>query len=124
MIVLWLPYPPSANRLWRNLSGRTVKSEAYRRYLSACKVAVMAQRAAHVSGRFHVTIIADRPDARRRDLDNLVKPSLDALMACGVIEDDSSAEQILMRWSPREPVNDPILTITIWPASLAQEVAA
>lgn len=124
MIVMWLPYPPSANRLWRNVSGRTLKSGAYRRYLSACKVAVMAQRTTPVAGRFHVTIVADRPDDRRRDLDNLVKPSLDALMACGVIDDDSQAEQIIMRWSSREPANDPQLTITVWPADLAEEAAA
>lgn len=124
MIVLWLPYPPSANKLWRNLNGRTVKSEAYRRYLRDCATAVIAQRTKPVSGKFTVTVIADLPDARRRDLDNLIKPALDALVSCGLVEDDSKAEQILLRWSSSEPVKDPQLSITLWPANVTQAVAA
>ena len=53
-------------------------------------------------------IVADRPDRRARDLDNLIKPILDALkpttQAKGVIEDDHLSQSISIRWTGDEPV--------------------
>lgn len=46
----------------------------------------------------HVTVTFMLPDHRRRDLDNLIasfKPGLDALVRCGILEDDSAGHVTL-----------------------------
>ena len=43
-----------------------------------------------------------RPDKRRRDLDNIIKPCLDALVKGGVIADDKDCEWIEAWWADIE----------------------
>jgi Holliday junction resolvase RusA-like endonuclease len=45
-------------------------------------------------GRLGVTILLHPPDYRDRDIDNLVKPMLDALEKAGVYENDSQVDAI------------------------------
>jgi len=45
-----------------------------------------------------VEIIAYRPDKRKRDLDNLLKGSLDSLTKAGVWEDDSLIQDLRIYW--------------------------
>ena len=40
----------------------------------------------------------ERPDKRKRDLDNLLKAVLDALQAAGTIQNDSDCQWIVARW--------------------------
>jgi crossover junction endodeoxyribonuclease RusA len=103
---LTLPYPPSANRLWRNLKGRTVKSQVYREWLALAGALAMSQRQKAVQGKYRLTVLATRPDNRRRDLDNLIKPVSDLLKAVGLIEDDSLAQEIRIGWSDEGVVRD------------------
>lgn len=106
--MLVMPYPPSANALWRNVKGRTLKSAAYRSWLQEALLLLRAQRAPHVAGSYSLAIVADRPDNRRRDLGNLEKAVSDCLVHAGVIEDDHLAKSIIMAWSdkaPRKPAN-------------------
>ena len=93
-----LPYPPSANAIWRNFGGRTIKSAEYRAWIKEAGWAVKAQRPGQVSGPFKISLNAVRPDNRRRDLSNLLKATEDLLQAVGIIEDDCLAEMIIMRW--------------------------
>jgi Holliday junction resolvase RusA-like endonuclease len=51
-----------------------------------------------IKGTFEIVIQAERPDKRRRDLDNLVKPCNDLLVLHRVIEDDCLAEKITLQW--------------------------
>lgn len=110
MIELTLPYPPSANRLWRSVPGlkSPIKSREYVAWLRAVAAAIPMTARAEIKGRFHAEILADRPDRRARDLDNLIKPILDALkptpQAKGVIEDDHLSQSITIRWTGDEPV--------------------
>lgn len=101
-----LPYPPSANRIWRNVAGKTLKSREYRLWLASAMGSIAAaaiKRPSMVKGPFSVSIVADRPDRRRRDLDNLAKPILDALTASAIIEDDHLAKTIVLSWSEVAP---------------------
>lgn len=41
-----------------------------------------------LAGDLEAEMLARPPDRRRRDIDNLIKPTLDALMHAGVVEDD------------------------------------
>lgn len=105
MTTLTLPYPPSANRLWRAVKGRQIKSAAYRSWLAEAAVLIAAQRPKPVAGLYRLTLIATRPDKRRRDIDNLIKPCGDALVQSGVIGDDSDALSVYAGWaeSPAAP---------------------
>lgn len=88
--MLSIPYPPSVNRLWRNVRGRTLLSKAGRQYRGLVAAVPAVARAVGFGGRpVNVSITAWLPDARRRDADNLFKACLDALGHAGLYDDDS-----------------------------------
>lgn len=98
VIELHLPFPPSANNLWRSDRGRVHKSDEYKAWLKAAGWAVIGQNSACITGPYQLMIQAKRPDRRHRDLGNLEKPISDLLQQMRVIEDDRFAEMITMRW--------------------------
>jgi len=124
-IVVNLPYPPSANRLWRFVKGLNspLKSREYRDWCVAADKAIPIEARGMVRGRHRVDISVDRPDRRARDLDNITKPTLDALKdgktLKGVIRDDSDTQSITIRWSSDEPVKDPRVTVCVFPEQAA-----
>jgi crossover junction endodeoxyribonuclease RusA len=102
---LTLPWPPSVNRMWRNVNGKTLLAADGRRY----REEVLWKVKAH-SGRFitpvRVIIMAWYPDRRRRDIDNILKAPLDALTHAGVWSDDSLIECLSIEkagYSQHEP---------------------
>lgn len=106
MIDFTVPLPPSANRLWRR-SGRHIhKSSEYQAWLSDAGFLVRLRindvatgsppQCQH--GPYKLTLNATRPDKRRRDLDNLIKPIGDLITSIGLVEDDSKCEMISARW--------------------------
>ncbi len=100
MIEFTVPLPPSANRLWRR-SGRHIhKSDAYKAWLiDAGWLALGAYNETdRLLGPYKLTVNANRPDKRRRDLDNLIKPIGDLITSIGLVEDDSKCEMISARW--------------------------
>lgn len=98
MIELHLPFPPSANRLWRRSKTTIHKSDEYTDWLREAGWQVMAQRKGGISGPYKISIQAVRPDKRRRDLDNIIKPINDLLKSVGAIDDDSLCELVSARW--------------------------
>jgi crossover junction endodeoxyribonuclease RusA len=100
--VLVLPWPPSVNTYYRSLSkgplaGRVLISEKGRAYRAETS-AIMQRRGLRLpAGRLRVAIDAYPPDRRRRDLDNLLKAALDALVHGGAIEDDSLIDDLRIR---------------------------
>jgi crossover junction endodeoxyribonuclease RusA len=97
-ISLVLGFPPSTNRYWRNLAGRTVLSKAGRLYKETVAMTVRKQLGMPVqamTGPVAVHIDLCPPDRRRRDIDNHAgKGLLDALQAAGVYEDDSQIVEL------------------------------
>lgn len=90
-----LPYPPSNNRYWRRVGGRTLLSREARHYRAAVAVAVkQANSCTFGDSRISVSITSHAPDRRRRDLDNLPKGILDAMQKCGVYHDDSQVDRL------------------------------
>lgn len=95
-----LPFPPSVNSYWRMFQNRMIISKAGRDYRKAVQDAVLLQRAnKHIGGSVYVVIEAFRPDNRVRDLDNLLKASLDGLAHSGVFLDDSQIQDLRIFWA-------------------------
>lgn len=97
-VFLSIPFPPSTNRIWRQWKGRTLLSREGRSYRAEVAQLVMLARVPGL-GRQAVamTIDAHMPDARRRDLDNLLKAAQDALQAARVYDDDSQIVDLRIR---------------------------
>lgn len=107
---LVLPFPPSVNRLYRNVNGRTIISADGRKYC-ADVAACLPPGGAPLTQRLAVSIQAHAPDGRRRDLDNLQKALLDALTKASVWADDSQIDCLFItrgkadKGNPRVIVN-------------------
>ncbi len=100
MLELRLSYPPSANHIWRRAGKLIHRSQGYQNWLRTAGWQAKAQLAKQqcVEGPYKLSILAVRPDRRRRDLDNLLKAISDLLKSIGAISDDHMAEAINMRW--------------------------
>lgn len=120
---LTLPYPPSANRLWRYVGGRAIKSADYRRWLEEAAWRVVEQKPQRLRGRYCLSIHACPPDHRRRDVDNLIKPLSDALAQAGVVADDCLAQSVFAEWAG-EPVKGGSIRIVLTPFIETQKAAA
>jgi crossover junction endodeoxyribonuclease RusA len=92
MTRLELPWPPSMNSYWRNVAGRTLISKDGRIYRDRIIAQGAAQGWGAHAGPVLVHITASPPDRRRRDLDNMLKPMLDALTHAHVWDDDSQID--------------------------------
>ena len=102
--MLTLPYPPSVNHYWRKWHNRMVISREGRAFrkdvcalLAAERMNGNGPRKPPSGGRVALAMDAFPPDRRRRDLDNIQKPLLDALEHAGVYEDDSQIDLLLTR---------------------------
>ena len=94
-----LDMPPSTNRMWRKGATGIYPSAEYRSWKSAAAVEVMAARKGTTwHGPVEVIIIAKRLH-KLRDLDNNIKPILDALQLGQVIEDDNQVHRLHARWA-------------------------
>jgi crossover junction endodeoxyribonuclease RusA len=102
-----LPFPPSVNTYWRHISkgklaGRVLISEKGRDYRDACARTLLVQRVPRgsLTGKLKVQIYALPPDRRARDLDNMLKASLDALKHCEVMRDDADIDDLHITRGP------------------------
>lgn len=107
-----MPFPPSVNRLWRNVRGRTLLSADGRKYRAAAVAATLMAKEAFGGADVEVSIAAWLPDNRRRDADNLFKAPLDALVASGVLDDDSQIVALSIRKAGIDRDN-PRLEVTV-----------
>lgn len=102
--MIQLPWPPTVNHYYTVSRGRKILSAAGRNYKTACQYLLLEQKAQKsTSGPYCVTIRAYPPDNRKRDLDNLLKPCLDALTGYGAIGDDSQIDDLRIQRFPKIP---------------------
>jgi len=101
MLTFALPYPPSINHYWRRVGPRTLISRQGRKFRQDVEVAV--RRTGGLRGRLPllgqlaVEVLLHPPDRRRRDLDNTLKATLDAMQHAGVYQDDSQIADLAIR---------------------------
>lgn len=116
MIVITLPYPPSVNGYWRNVTiggkGRTLISEKGRKYRQAVAAAWAASGEKKTLGRLRVEITAIPPDKRSRDLDNILKSLLDSLTHCAAWDDDSQIDDLRIVREPSEKGGSVVVCIS------------
>lgn len=92
-----MPLPPSTNKLWRNVKGKTLKSKEYRQWLDAIGRLAMTWQYQIIEGPYCLTVVCDRPHGLN-DLDNFLKPINDALQHIGAVVNDNSCHSICMVW--------------------------
>jgi len=90
--------PPSLNHAYRNVPGRgRAKSSEYASWMNdAVKILwALVPAAQRISGPVSITIAL--PEKLQGDIDNRVKPILDALVKSGRIDDDRNVHEIYVR---------------------------
>lgn len=106
------PVPPSANKLYSRSSKQgsyVYKSAEYKQWLGEMTNHLLAYRwldvdyALSEEGPYEISICANID--RRRDIDNLVKPILDALQYNQIIKNDNLVDKIGVSRFPLIPKN-------------------
>lgn len=96
MLKIELPFPPSVNHYWRHYRGRTVISERGVAFREAVRRLLAQRQVRAMTGPLALSIQVFPPDRRRRDLDNLLKATGDALEHGGAFLDDSQITHLEM----------------------------
>lgn len=99
VIVLTLPYPPSANNLYATSGGRRVLSRLGKAYHESV-VWICRQKLGPpkpITGPISLRIFLYPPDRRRRDISNCVKVIEDSLTDARVWNDDSQISHLEVR---------------------------
>lgn len=91
-----VPFPPSANAIWRNARGRTYLSQEYKTFLEEVAAAWRSNTIEgwETDARYTVTIQLYAPTRRKYDVDNRIKPTLDALTKAGAWLDDEQVDDV------------------------------
>ena len=98
-----LPWPPSVNHYWAARGNTRYLSPRARAWHREAWALLRAQ-GVRFGGEVAVYLMVYPPDRRRRDIDNILKAVLDALVHAGVLQDDSQvAELHAVRREARRP---------------------
>lgn len=109
--------PPSANGMRAHFIAdgkvRSVKSKTYAAWKKAAAWEIAAARHPRIDGPYRLSIAAQRDwrSKRARDIDNIIKPVSDAIVAAGIVKDDSLAEEVSARWENN--LNGPAIVFMI-----------
>jgi Holliday junction resolvase RusA-like endonuclease len=96
--------PPSANAMRSHFVDdgkvKSTKSKPYAAWKKAAAWEIAAARPGKVDGpyRLYIAVQRDWRSKRARDIDNIIKPVSDALVAAGVLSDDHLAEEVNAKW--------------------------
>lgn len=91
--------PPSLNNLFINAKRGRLKSPEYRAWQVRSVLHLRKHGGWHVPGPITVRLAFNSAQTRA-DLDNLIKPVLDLLMAAGRIADDRNVRKLEAEFSP------------------------
>lgn len=96
-------FPPSTNNLFTPVKGKgIIKTKEYRAWQDSNAWIIRQQIGLEkINGQFEIHLIFERPDRRKRDLDNLIKASLDCIVNARVVEDDHLCQKITAEWVNR-----------------------
>lgn len=106
-----LPYPPSANKIWRYVGNKPRLSKAARNYRLNVSAAVFEAGNPRLFGRLGVRIILHAKDRRKRDIDNAAKAILDSLEAAYLFDVDEQIDDLHIRRGEIEPGGRAVVTL-------------
>jgi crossover junction endodeoxyribonuclease RusA len=119
-IIARLPYPPSVNHYWKLsiMKSRTGKrhvpvvrvGEDGIRYAASVRTALDGVQT--LAGPLAVRIVANPPDRRTRDVDNVLKCLLDSLTKAGIWQDDSQIELLVVQRGELQPGGSIEMTVS------------
>lgn len=90
-----LPWPPSANHMFVNAGKRRFRGKQYVAFVGMVANIVEREKIVSMgSKRLAIAIWLHAPNRRKVDIDNRVKPVLDALQRAGVYDDDSQVDEL------------------------------
>lgn len=113
-MILKLPFPPSTNSLFAGKDRRR-KSERYKAWIAEAFPLVQREvRGQRISGPWSIELRAVRPDRRKRDIDNLLKATIDLMVSCGVVGDDSEMQSVYASWVPGKPEKPPVVSVHLF----------
>lgn len=93
-IEIILPWPPSANQMYRHVGSKVLISERGRKYRMEVAEVLARLGNPRLEGRLFLSLQAFPPDKRKHDADNLLKGIFDGLMKAGLFEDDSQIKKL------------------------------
>ena len=109
--------PPSANAMRSHFIDdgkvRSTKRKAYAAWKKAAAWEIAAARPGRIEVpyRLYIAVQRDWRSKRARDVDNIIKPVSDALVASGVLKDDCLAEEVSAKWA--DDLGGPAVSILI-----------
>lgn len=118
--------PPSANAMRAHFIEdgrvRSVKNKAYAEWKKTTAWEIAAARPGRIDGPYRLAIAVQRDwrSKRARDIDNIIKPVSDAIVASGVISDDCLAESVSAKWA--DDLGGPAVVVILTEAT--EEMAA
>ena len=114
-ISLTLPWPPSVNRLWRMGKGNWYSTDQYRNFQKIVYYSVNLSRRLKFedTATLGVNLYAYPPDKRKRDLDGLLKATLDSLQHSGLFKDDSMIKRLFLEMRDPDPEKKGKILLTI-----------
>jgi len=112
--ILLLQPPPSANNLWKQQGARRVRTFEYASWTTHVVTATRLQKfPKNIATRCVIIVGVTRSNARA-DIDNRIKPLLDALKSAGVYKDDNMVTAVAAAW---QPDSAPLMQVMMLPAT-------
>jgi crossover junction endodeoxyribonuclease RusA len=122
MITLHIPYPPSVNHYWGISGKQRFLGKKGKEFRQAVAEACLDLEVKTMEGNVSVFVALWPPDKRTRDIDNTIKPLLDAMEHAGVYENDCQINQLhVVRKDPiKGGACAVVITANTLPSGIAQ----
>lgn len=103
--------PPTANLIWRSAHGQTYLSQEAKTFIQLVALSVRGCKlpANWDAVKVEITVA---PTRRSGDVDNRVKPVLDALTRCGFWRDDAIVARSEIEFAPPEKNGRTVIKVT------------
>ena len=94
-----LPHPPTVNHMYRNTgNGGKALTEKAKQFRREVGQRCLFYKPRPLTGPLWITLYWHPPDNKRRDIDNVIKATFDALEHGGLIENDSQIKRLSIEW--------------------------